>query len=158
MAGYADPPAPGLPPWGPALDFNSQWDRRAYAIVLATRPTLVTLPATLATWVRAADLPRLRDAGPVGALLSAQLVAHRKRWGRPPGRAVPADLLNFQYDPAACAVALGRVRATEEETAVRLRLDGGLDRHPDGHPVRLVTGIDGAAFAVHWLDTVAPER
>jgi inosine-uridine nucleoside N-ribohydrolase len=154
MAGYADPPAAGLTPWGPAMDFNNQWDRRAYAIVLGTGPTLVTLPATLATWARAADLPRLRAAGAVGRLLADQLVAHRERWGRPPGADLPADLLNFQYDPAACAVALGWPGATVEETAVRLRLDGGLDRDPDGHPVRLVTAVDGPAFAAHWLDTV----
>jgi inosine-uridine nucleoside N-ribohydrolase len=154
MAGYADPPAPGLPPWGPVMDFNNQWDRWAYAIVLGTRPTLVTLPATLTTWARGADLPRLRGSGPVGALLAAQLLAHRERWGRPSGPALPEDLLNFQYDPAACAIALDRVRATVEDTAVRLRPDGGLDRDPAGHPVRLVTEIDGAAFNSHWLDTV----
>jgi purine nucleosidase len=154
MAGYADPPAAGLTPWGPAMDFNGQWDRHAYGIVLATRPTLVTLPATLATWVRAGDLPRLRAAGPVGALLADQLTAHRDRWGRPPGASLPADLLNFQYDPAACAVALGWPGATAEQTAVRLRLDGGLARDPAGLPVRLMTAIDGPSFATHWLDTV----
>lgn len=154
MAGYPGPPAPGLPPWGPDHDFNNQWDRRAYEIVLATRPTLVTLPATLTTWARAADLPRLRAAGPVGALLADQLAAHRRRNGRPPGDALPDDLLNFQYDPAACAVALGQVPATVEHTAVRLRPDGGLDRDPSGHPVRLVTSLDGAAFNSHWLDTL----
>ena len=61
-------------------------------------------------------------------------------------------------DPAACAIALGRVPATIEETAVRLRADGGLDRNPTGHPVRLVTAVDGAAFAAQWLDTVAGVR
>lgn len=156
MAGHAAAPAPGLPPWGPEFDFNNQWDRRAYEIVLATGPTLVTLPATLTTWARAADLPRLRSAGPVGALLAHQLVAHRDRNGRPPGTALPPDFLNFQYDPAACAVALGRPIATTEDSAVRLRPDGGLDRDPAGHPVRLVTAVDGPAFAADWLSTVAP--
>ncbi len=154
MAGYAGPPAAGLPPWGPEYDFNNQWDRRAYEIVLATRPMLVTLPATLATWARAADLPRLRSAGPVGMLLADQLVAHRQRHGRPPGDALPDDLLNFQYDPAACAVALGWPGATVEQTAVRLRSDGALGRDPTGYPLSLVTAIDGAAFNGHWLDTV----
>jgi purine nucleosidase len=154
MAGYVDPPAPGLPPWGPEMDFNNQWDRRAYEIVLATRPTLVTLPATLTTWARVADLPRLRAAGPVGALLADQLVAHRRRYGRPPGDALPDDLLNFQYDPAACAIALGWPGATVEDTAVRLSPDGALGRDLAGHPVRLVTALDGPAFSTHWLATV----
>ncbi|HEY6745793.1 MAG TPA: nucleoside hydrolase [Mycobacteriales bacterium] len=156
MAGHAGAPAPGLPSWGPEFDFNNQWDRRAYEIMLATGPTLVTLAATLTTWARAADLPRLRAAGPVGALLAGQLAAHRERNGMPPGAALPADFLNFQYDPAACAVALGRALATTEATAVRLRPDGGLDRDPGGHPVRLVTSVDGPAFAAEWLAAVAP--
>ena len=154
MAGYAGRPAPGLPPWGPEYDFNNQWDRRAYEIVLATGPMLVTLPATLTTWARAAELPRLRAAGPVGALLADQLLAHRRRNGRPPGDGLPNDLLNFQYDPAACAVALGQIRATVEDTAVRVRPDGALDRDPTGHPVRLVTTLDGTAFNDHWVDTI----
>ncbi len=154
MAGYADPPAPGLPAWGPEMDFNNQWDRRAYDIVLDTAPELVTLPATLTTWIRGVDLPRLRRAGAVGALLAAQVEAHGARWGRPDGAALPEDLLNFQYDPAACAVALGWPGRTVEETRVILREDGALVRDPDGRPVRLVTAVDGAAFAEHWLATV----
>jgi inosine-uridine nucleoside N-ribohydrolase len=158
MAGYADPPAPGLPAWGPDLDFNNQWDRRAYEIVLGTGPTLVTLPATLTTWVRAADLPRLRAAGGVGALLAAQVAAHGARHDMPAlGRAhpgLPDDLLNFQYDPAACAAALGWPGATVEETAVILRPDGGLTRDPAGHRVRMVTAVNGPAFAAHWLESI----
>ena len=122
--------------------------------MLATGPMLVTLPATLTTWARAAELPRLRAAGPVGALLADQLLAHRRRNGRPPGDGLPDDLLNFQYDPAACAVALGQIRATVEDTAVRVRPDGALDRDPTGHPVRLVTTLDGTAFNDHWVDTI----
>ena len=41
-----------------------------------------------------------------------------------------------------------------EHTAVRLRPDGALDRDPRGHPVRLITSLDGAAFNAHWLDTI----
>ena len=155
MAGYADPPGPGLPDWGPEMDFNNQWDRRAYEIVLGTGPTLVTLTATLATWVRRADLPRLRAGGPVGALLADQIEAHGARWGRPDGAALPDDLLNFQYDPAACAVALGWPGRITEETRLVLRPDGSLARDPAGRPALLVTAIDGAAFAEHWLTTIS---
>ena len=154
MAGYADPPGPGLPAWGPEMDFNNQWDRRAYEIVLGTGPTLVTLTATLTTYVRSADLPRLRAGGPVGALLADQIAAHGARWDRPNAIALPDDLLNFQYDPAACAVALGWPGVAIEETRLVLRPDGSLAREPGGQPARLVTAIDGDAFAEHWLTTV----
>jgi hypothetical protein len=29
MGGWVQPPAAGLPPWGPEMDFNVQWDTRA---------------------------------------------------------------------------------------------------------------------------------
>jgi hypothetical protein len=63
-------------------------------------------------------------------------------------------LLNFQFDPAACAVALGWPGATVEDTAVHLTPDGAVARDPAGHPVRLLTDLDGAAFNSHWLDTI----
>ena len=154
MAGYAGRPTPGLPPWGPEYDFNNQWDRRAYEIVLATGPMLVTLPATLTTWARAAELPRLRAAGPVGALLADQLLAHRRRNGRPPRRRPPGRPAQLPVRPSGLAVALGQIRATVEDTAVRVRPDGALDRDPTGHPVRLVTTLDGTAFNDHWVDTI----
>jgi hypothetical protein len=126
----------------------------AYEIVLGTGPTLVTLPATLTTWVCRADLPRLRAVGPVGALLADQVEAHGVRWGRPNAAALPDDLLNFQYDPAACAVALGWPGVTMEDTRLALRPDGSLARDPAGQTARLITSIDGAAFAEHWMTTV----
>ncbi|HEV7655267.1 MAG TPA: nucleoside hydrolase [Mycobacteriales bacterium] len=158
MAGWLDPPADGLPPWGPDMDFNNQWDRRAFELLLRTGPTLVTLPATLATWIREADLPRLRSAGPVGTLLAHQVAAHGARHDMADlaaaHPALPADLLNFQYDPAACAVALGWDGVTAEVTRVRLGADGALVRDPAGLPVKVVTAVDGPAFAAHWIETV----
>jgi purine nucleosidase len=158
MAGWVDPPAPGLPDWGPDLDFNVQWDRRAFALVLDTAPLLVTLPATLTSWARDRDLPRLRTAGAVGALLAGQLVSHAVRHDMAaladayPG--LPPDLLNFQYDPAACAAGLGRAGATVEDVTLTQRPDGALVRDPAGTPARVVTALDGAAFAEHWLATI----
>lgn len=35
MAGWVDPPAAGLPGWGPEKDWNVQWDTRAAATVMA---------------------------------------------------------------------------------------------------------------------------
>ncbi len=77
MGGWTQPPAEGLPPWGPDRDFNVQWDTRAAEILAAHADlTLVTLPATLKAHLRGADLPRLRASGPLGDLLARQSDAH----------------------------------------------------------------------------------
>ena len=64
MGGWVQRPAPGLPQWGPDMDFNVQWDTQAAEVVAATaRLTLVTLPATLNAHLRRTDLPRLAERG-----------------------------------------------------------------------------------------------
>ena len=162
MGGWVEPPAPGLPRWGPEMDFNVQWDTRAAEVVAATaRLTMVTLPATLSAHLRRADLPRLRAAGPLGQLLARQSEAHAETYqmeklGRD-NTGLPDDLLNFQYDPVACAVALGWSGATVEDIRVRpLRTDDVLSfqPHPDGRSTRVVLDVDGAAFRETWLSAV----
>jgi len=67
------------------------------------------------------------------------------------------DLLNFQYDPVACAVALGWSGATVEDIRVRpLRMDDVLSfqPHPNGRSTRIVLDVDGAAFREMWLSAV----
>lgn len=78
MGGWTQPPADGLPPWGPEMDWNVQFDTRAAQILAATAIglTLVVLPVTLKAHRRAADLPRLRASGPLGELLARQGEAH----------------------------------------------------------------------------------
>ncbi|HZN71257.1 MAG TPA: nucleoside hydrolase [Micromonosporaceae bacterium] len=77
MGGWVHPPAPGLPQWGPDMDFNVQWDTQAAEIVAMTAQlTLVPLPVTLKAHLRAAHLPRLRASGPLGELLARQSEAH----------------------------------------------------------------------------------
>ena len=162
MGGWVEPPAPGLPRWGPEMDFNVQWDTRAAEVVAATaRLTMVTLPATLSAHLRRADLPRLRAAGPLGQLLARQSEAHAETYqmeklGRDHS-GLPDDLLNFQYDPVACAVALGWSGATVEDIRVRpLRMDDVLSFQPDseGRSTRVVLDVDGAAFRETWLSAV----
>jgi purine nucleosidase len=162
MGGWVEPPAPGLPRWGPEMDFNVQWDTRAAEVVAATaRLTMVTLPATLSAHLRRTDLPRLRAAGPLGQLLARQSEAHAETYqmeklGRE-NTGLPDDLLNFQYDPVACAVALGWSGATVEDIRVRpLRMDDVLSfqPHPDGRLTRVVIDLDGAAFRETWLSAV----
>lgn len=163
MGGWVAPPAAGLPAWGPEMDWNVQWDARAAAIVVhAADLTLATLPATLRAHLRAAHLPRLRAAGPLGALIARQSEAHARDHGMTAlGRAhcgLPDDLLNFHYDPVVCAVALDWPGATVETMRLRPVLEQGalrLQRDPAGRLVRVVTAVDGEAFSEVWLDTVA---
>ena len=162
MGGWTGPPAPGLPAWGPGMDWNVQWDTRAAEILSATAQlTLVTLPVTLKAHVRAADLPPLRATGRLGQLLAQQSQARAKDAGMVDlGRAhagLPDDLLNFHYDPVACAVAAGWSGAVIEEMRLIPVLHGDVLRfQPDreGRPTRVVVDVDGAAFAELWLSAV----
>jgi len=167
MGGWVLPPAPGLPPWGPDMDWNVQCDTRAAAIVAgaAAELTLVTLPVTLQAHLRAADLPRLRAAGPLGQLLALQGEAHGAEYGMAGlGRAhagLPDDLLNFHYDPVACAVALGWTGAGVEEMRLQPVMEGDVlrfEESAEGRPTRVVVGVDGAAFTETWLGAVEAAR
>ena len=162
MGGWVQPPAPGLPQWGPDMDFNVQWDTRAAEVVAATaRLTLVTLSATLSAYLRRSDLPRLRAAGPLGALLARQGEAHgqtnhMERLGREHS-ALPDDLMNLQYDPVACAIAVGWSGATLKQMRLRPMRRNGLltfQAHPGGRPTQVVLDLDGAGFGEVWLSAV----
>jgi inosine-uridine nucleoside N-ribohydrolase len=163
MGGWVDPPAAGLPRWGPELDYNVQFDTAAARIVAgAAAPlTLATLPATLQAPLRAADLPRLRASGPLGELVAGQSEAHAVSSGKarlgPAHPGLPDDLLNFHYDPVACALAVGWPGGRLERRRLTPDLDGGWLRfadHPDGRPVDVLTSVDGPAFTEVWLAAV----
>jgi purine nucleosidase len=162
MGGWTHPPAAGLPAWGPEMDFNVQFDTRAAQILAATAElTLVTLAATLKAHLRGADLPRLRASGPLGQLLARQGEAHGQDQGMAElGRGhagLPDDLLNFHYDPVACAVAAGWRAATIQELRLQPVLDGEVLRfepNEDGRPMRVVVELDGASFTETWLGAV----
>lgn len=163
MGGWVDSPGEGLPAWGPDMDFNVQWDTAAAQLVFSAAGdlTLVTLPATMSAHLRARDLSRLRAAGPLGALIARQGVAHGVDFDMPAmGRSyagLPDDLLNFQYDPVACAVALDWPGATVVPMKLRVELVGDHLRwwtDDDGSPVKVVESVDGQVFAATWLDAV----
>lgn len=164
MGGWVETPAPGLPGWGPARDYNVQADRESARVVFETAGdlTLSTLTASLRVPLRRGHLRELRGLGEVGALLARQSEVHGAESGKsalgPEHAGLPDDLVNFHYDPLACAVALGwpgavvaerRLRAVEEGAVLRwLRDDDG------GRPVRVVVDADGEAFSRVWLDAV----
>jgi purine nucleosidase len=162
MGGWVQPADAGLPQWGPDMDWNIQWDTHAAEIVATTADlTLVTLPATLKAHLRAADLSRLRASGPLGELIARQSEARAADANFSDlGReypALPDDLLNFHYDPVACAVALGWPGAVVEEVRLKLVIEGDVlrfDRDPNGRPIRVVTDIDGLGFTEVWLAAI----
>jgi inosine-uridine nucleoside N-ribohydrolase len=163
MAGWINPPADGLPPWGPERDWNVQWDTHAAQTVAATAGdlTLVPLPVTLEAHLRERDLPRLRAAGPLGKLLAQQSEARRDDEGLAGvGRShsgLPDDLVNFHPDPVTCAVALGWPGAVIEQMRLRPVMDKDVLRFsPDegGRATKVIVDIDAKAFGKIWLDAV----
>lgn len=162
MGGWVTPPRDGLPAWGPERDFNVQWDTRAAQVVADTAElTLATLPVTLQAPLRAADLPRLRASGRLGELLAQQSQAHAVHAGKadlgPAYDGLPDDLLNFHYDPVACAVAVDWPGTVLEERPLRSVVEQGVlrwDPSPDGRVTRVLTDVDGPAFTEAWLSAV----
>jgi inosine-uridine nucleoside N-ribohydrolase len=163
MGGAVRAPDPGLPQWGPAMDWNVQCDTNAAQVVFAntTNLTLTTLAPTFKAHLRAEHLPRLRAAGKLGALLAHQAQAHAADNGLTElGRihdALPDDLLNFQYDAVACAVGAGWPGATIEEIPLSpILADGVLRFEPDdrGRPTKVVVDIDAADFTTRWFEAV----
>lgn len=166
MGGAIGPMKEGLPPWGPTEDWNMHLDAAATQRVFACgRPLIVPMNVSLQTHLRARDLPRLRAAGPLGALMARQAEAYAALYHhRALGKAhalLPDDLLNFQHDPLACAVALGWEGVTIEELPLRLDMQDGYPVEriaDDGARLPVVTAVEGERFNQFWLDRVAPLR
>jgi inosine-uridine nucleoside N-ribohydrolase len=164
MGGYVRPPGPGLASWGSEMDYNVQQDVVAARIVWERcAPVLVQLSVCLEARLREAHLARLRRGGGLARLVADQSELYGTeegmgRMGREhPG--LPDDLLNFHYDPLACAVAAGWDGALVEELelAAREEEDRSLafPEEPGGRATRVVTGVDGPRFEEEWLRVVA---
>ena len=162
MGGHVPDPGQGLPMWGPADDTNVQQDAFASAIVFARcAPVVVPLSTTQRVTLRATHLDPLRRGGALARLLADQGEAHARDLGRTElGRAFPAlpdDLLNFQYDPLACAVAAGWDGVTRSELPVGTTIRQGVLHmaiEPGAPTLRVATDVDGPAFDAAWLDAV----
>ncbi len=164
MGGYVYPPRSGFPAWTNAFDFNVQVDVRSARHVLQnSSPTLIPLSVTAETALRRAYLAELRRGDALARLIArqAEAFAQDEQFDKKYGEtypAVPADIINFQHDPLACAVALGYTEGIEFET-LPLRIeekDGLLVERPDPleRPFRIVTKVDGPRFNQFWLDRI----
>jgi purine nucleosidase len=163
MGGHHTSSRPGLPNWGIRDDFNVQQDPLAAAIVFERcAPIVVPLAVSLEVALRASHLEDLRASGPLGRLIADQGEMHARDHGRVAlaldHPALPDDLLNFQYDPLACAAALGwdgvaveTLRCAYEREPDRLLRMTLAD---DGAPLRTATAVDAARFEASWLDAV----
>jgi purine nucleosidase len=163
MGGHHTSSRPGLPNWGIRDDFNVQQDPLAAAIVFERcAPIVVPLAVSLEVALRASHLEDLRASGPLGRLIADQGEMHARDHGRVAlaldHPALPDDLLNFQYDPLACAAALGWDGvAVETLRCAYEREPDGLLRMTladDGAPLRTATAVDAARFEASWLDAV----
>jgi purine nucleosidase len=165
MGGYVYPPRLGYPDWKNGYDFNVQVDVRSAKHVLQhSMPTLTTLAVTVETALRQAHLDHLRrHGGALGQLIAqqAQAFAVDERMAEKYGATcanVPADIINFQHDALACAVALGWCEGIEiSEFPLIIEEQGGelVERiDPTGKRMRVVTQVDGPYFSDFWLDIV----
>jgi inosine-uridine nucleoside N-ribohydrolase len=162
MGGHVPPAPDGYPPWGMRDDFNVQQDAAAARIVFERcAPTFVPVPTCLRVALRRRDLERLRAAGPLGTLLADQGERHAVDNGRTelPAAypALPDDLLNFQYDPLACAVAAGWPGVEISDVVVSVSSEGRflrMDLDERGSPMRVATDVDAETFSEMWLEAV----
>jgi purine nucleosidase len=163
MGGHHTTPRDGLPPWGMRDDFNVQQDAVAAAIVFGRcDPIVVPLAVSLEVCVRGAHVGALRGAGALGALIADQAERHARDNGRdrlPASfQGLPSDLLNFQYDPLACAVALRWGGVTVERLPCSFqREDDGLLRmewREGGAALRTAVAVDAERFEREWLEAV----
>jgi purine nucleosidase len=162
MGGYVRPPRPGLGPWTPDIDYNVQQDVVAAKVVWERcAPILVQLSTCLEARLREARLARLRRGGVLARLVAHQGELHgteedMRRMGRE-HRELPDDLLNFHYDPLACAVASGWDGARVEALKLGARTEEGvlsLPEEPGGWRTCVVTEVAGPRLEEEWLRAV----
>jgi inosine-uridine nucleoside N-ribohydrolase len=161
MGGYVYPIRKGFPQWGNDMDFNIQVDIKSAKYVMERcDATYIPLTVTVETALRRSDLSVIDAAGKLGQLIARQAEAfaldekNEERIGETCS-GLPNDLINFQHDPLACAIALGwNTGVVIEEIPLTLSLENGnlVERiDPTGKLTRVVTQVDGNAFSDFWV-------
>lgn len=164
MGGYIYPIREGFPPLGNNMDWNIQVDiNSAKYVIENSNPTLVPLSVTVETAIRRAYLPALKQSGKLGEIIATQAEALDREYNNEGKygstcKGLPQDILNFQHDPLACAVALGwNESVVIEEVPLKLEIKNRwLYEKIDvnGRPTQVVTKINGNKFNEFWLNTV----
>ena len=144
------------------MDYNVQQDTLGAMIVWERcHPRVVQLPVVLDATLHAVHLPQLRE----GCVLTRLIARQSGLYGADGdmnllGREHPGlrdDLLNFHYDPLACAVAACWDGVRVEELRLSARSNNGpraFRELPSGNPTRVVTGIDGSPLEREWVESV----
>lgn len=168
MGGYVYPVRPGFPQWGNEMDYNVQVDvGSAQQVIERAEVCLVPLSVSVETALRRSYLPALRRSGELGRLIARQAEAFADEWKYERAFAetcdgLPDDLINFQHDALACAIALGWNEGVEiEELPLILEVKDGwlLERIDErGKAIQVVTKVDGEAFGRYWLDQMLEGR
>ncbi len=162
MGGLIGTMPEGYPRWDAARDWNVQCDTRAAEMVASSGDlTLSTLNGSVAAQLRERDLPRLHSSGRLGELLARQSVAYaddNDNWSLGAGHSALADdLVNFHWDPVACAVATGWAGGTVVERVLAPVRRGEILEFvpsPSGRATKVVEAVDGELFNEMWLEAV----
>ena len=162
MGGYIGSPQPGYPQWPAAMDFNVQCDAVAARTVFEqANPLITSLLVCMDVALESVDIAPLQAGGPLSQLvaLQAQVQFGESGFERlvAENPSLPRGLLNFQWDPLACAAVLGWDCLTVSELPLALvERDGALafEEQPGARPRRIVTAVDAPAFREQWLERV----
>jgi len=164
MGGYIFPPGEGFPDWDHKADYNVQIDvASAQYVFERSTPTLVPFAVTVQTSLRRSHLSALKHSGPLAQLIArqAEAFARDENFEATYGQTcagLPDDLINFQHDPLACAIALGWNEGVElSEFPLKSEIKHGWlwqSIVDNGKLTRVVTRADGDKFSEFWLDLV----
>lgn len=164
MGGYIYPIRSGFPNWGNDSDWNNQVDVKSAKHVLQnSNPTLVPLTVSVETALRREYLGDLRKSGALGQLIAKQAEEFavdekmETRFGETCTE-LPKDIINFQHDALASAIALGWNDGIEIEELPLIveEKDGWLTEriHSSGKPIRVITKVNGSSFNEFWLNKI----
>ena len=165
MGGFVYPIRNGFPNWGNDFDWNIQVDVKSAKHVLEnSNPTLIPLTVSVETALRRAYLKDLEKAGKLGQLLAKQAKEFavdenmESKFGEN-CEGLPNDIINFQHDSLACAIAVGwneGVEISEIPLKLSMKDDWLLEEIDDsGKMTKVVTRINGNRFNEFWLETIA---
>lgn len=166
MGGYVYPVREGYPQWSNDMDWNIQVDANSAKYVLENgSPTLIPLTVTVETAIRRLYLPTLRESGKLGEIMATQAEAINKEFNNEGKigktcKGLPSDMLNFQHDALACAVALGWDGVEIQEVPLKLEIkDTYLHEVVDksGKLFKVVRRVDGDRFSQLWLKIVSSQ-